>query len=74
MAQLHLSRDELIRLVHDIRTCNGTEKQVDEWEERLEKAVDHPTCSNIIFKDERFEHASDEEIVDELINYKPILL
>lgn len=75
MAQLQLSRDELVKLVQEIRNGHGkTEEEDDALLDRLECAVDHPGASDVIFWDKRFEDATDEEIVDELLNYKPILL
>lgn len=75
MAQLHLSRDELTGLVHSIRNGAGqSEEENDALVERLEMAVDHPAASDVIFWDDRFADATDEQIVDELLSYKPICL
>jgi hypothetical protein len=75
MAQLQLSRDELVSLVHDIRNSAGrSERAHDALVTRLEMAVDHPGASDIIFWDDRFFNATDEQVVDELLGYKPICL
>lgn len=77
MAQLHLSREELIKLVSDIVEGEGTEEQRDEWSERLRKAVDHPAPNNVIIYGRKYWDMGPEKfelMVDELLNYKPILL
>lgn len=75
MAQIRLSREELVKLVHEIRNSHGkTEEEDDALLDRLALAVDHPGPSDVIFWDERFDDATDEKIVDELLNYKPNLL
>ncbi|APR78516.1 Hypothetical protein A7982_03863 [Minicystis rosea] len=61
-------------MVHKIRNAEGTEEEIDALVDRLDEAVVHPMPINVIFWDSRFTNASDEEIVDELLNYKPIPL
>lgn len=77
MAQLHLSREEIARLVSDILGGDGTEEQRDEWSARLALAVDHPAPNKVIIYDPKYWEMGPEKVelmVEELLNYKPILL
>jgi len=67
-----LSREELIILVEKIINCEGTEEEIDQMIEIVEKNVPHPEVSDLIFWDE--EDLSPEQIVDKALNYKPIIL
>jgi hypothetical protein len=77
MAQLHLSREEIVKLVSDIVAGDGTEEQRDEWSERLAKAVDHPAPNKVLIFDRKYWNMGPEKfelMADELLNYKPICL
>ena len=67
-----LSREELIELVRRIMNAEGTEEELDTWEETLEQNVTDPAVSDYIFYPDRDMTA--EEIVDRALSYKPIQL
>jgi len=67
-----LSRHDLIDLVRKILECEGTEEQVDEWQDLLEENVPHPDVSALMFEND--EDLTPEEIVDRALAYKPIQL
>lgn len=67
-----LNREQLIELVQRIMNGEGSEDEQDEWLELLGQQVPHPEVSNLIFWDER--ELTAEQIVDEALNYRPILL
>ena len=66
-----MSREELIVLVDRIMKCDGTEKEIDEMIELLEKNVPDPEVSDLIFFGEP---KTPQEIVDRALSYKPIIL
>ncbi len=65
-----MTRDELIKLVSDIKNCRGSEREIDEMVVKLRKNVTCPYVTDLIFFDEK----TPEEIVDAALAYKPILL
>jgi uncharacterized protein YheU (UPF0270 family) len=67
-----LTREELINLVENIINCEGTEKEIDEMLELVEKNVPHPEVSDLIYWSE--EDLTSEEIVDRALEYKAIQL
>ncbi|WP_411348049.1 hypothetical protein [Paenibacillus sp. WLX2291] len=67
-----LDRQQLIALVQRIMDGEGSEGKQDEWLELLQRQVPHPEVSNLIFWDER--DLTAEQIVDEALNYRAILL
>ena len=67
-----LSRLELIELVDKIMKSKGTEEEIDNMIEELEKNVPHPEVSDLIFWNE--EELTPEQIVDIALAYKPIQL
>ena len=67
-----LSRLELIELVEKIMKSNGTEEEIDNMIEVLERNVPHPEVSDLIFWNE--EGLTPEQIVDIALAYKPIQL
>jgi hypothetical protein len=69
---MSLSREQLIELVTKIMNTEGTEEEIDEMFQQLRRNVIHPGIGNLIFWDER--GLSAEEIVDEALAYKPIIL
>jgi hypothetical protein len=69
---MKLSREELVRLVTKIMTTEGTEAEIDESVEAVSRAVPHPEWTNLAFYDER--NLTPEQVVEEALAYKPILL
>ncbi|WP_195575577.1 bacteriocin immunity protein [Paenibacillus sp. 1001270B_150601_E10] len=67
-----LSRDELIILVRKIMNCEGSEHEIDEMINLLERNVPDPHVSDLIFWSD-IEY-SPEEIVDKAMSYKPIII
>ncbi|MGN7358472.1 bacteriocin immunity protein [Paenibacillus sp. SAF-054] len=67
-----LSRDELIILVSKIMSGEGSEPEIDEMLDLLERNVPDPHVSDLIFWSD-IEY-SPEEIVDKAMSYKPIIL
>ena len=67
-----LSRLELIELVEKIMKSKGTEEEIDNMIEELERNVPHPEVSDLIFWNE--EGLTPEQIVDMALSYKPIQL
>ena len=65
-----MTREELILLVERIMKCQGTEKEIDDMIELLEKNVIDPEVTNYIF----YENNTAEEVVDKALAYKPIIL
>lgn len=65
-----MTREELISLVDKIMKCQGTEKEIDEMIELLEKNVIDLEVTNYIF----YEDNTPEEVVDKALEYKPIIL
>lgn len=66
-----MSKEDLIMLVEKIMKCDGTEEEIDEMIELLEKNVPDPRVSDLIFWGEE---KSPQEIVEIALNYKPIIL
>ncbi|GEC91337.1 bacteriocin immunity protein [Brevibacillus brevis] len=67
-----LSKKELVELVEKIIRVDGTEEEIDEMMNLLEKNVPHPEVSDLIFWNEK--ELTPEEIVEEALNYMPIKL
>ena len=65
-----MTREELVLLVDKIMKCQGTEKEIDEMIELLEKNITDPEVTNYIF----YEENTPEEVVDKALAYKPIIL
>ena len=65
-----MTRDELVLLVDKIMKCQGSEKEIDEMIELVEKNVTDPEVTNYIF----YEENTPEEVVDKALAYKPIIL
>jgi hypothetical protein len=68
-----MNREELIKLVDQIKTSSGTEKEVDRLLERFMNSVPDPIASDYIFARE-YEHLTLEQIVDKALSYKSFLL
>lgn len=67
-----LTREELINLVNRIIECEGTEEEIDEMIEVIERNVPHPEVSDLIYWND--EELTPEQIVDIALGYKPIQL
>ena len=65
-----MSREDLINLVDKIMKCEGTEDEVDEMIDLLERNVLDPEVTNYIY----YENNTPEEVVDKALAYKPIYL
>ena len=64
-------KEELIKLVEKIKKCEGTEQEIDNMIELLEKNVPDPSVSNLIFfRDD----LTSKEIVELALSYKAIIL
>jgi len=70
MERLH--KQALIELVRKIINVEGSEEEVDQWLELLERNVPHPEVSDLIFYPE--EESTPEQIVEKALSYKPLPL
>ncbi|MBE9917911.1 hypothetical protein G8C92_28325 [Paenibacillus donghaensis] len=69
---MELSKQELLELVEKIMQADGSEQEIDEMIDVLERNVPHPQVSDLIFWNEK--ELTPEEIIEEAMNYKPITL
>ncbi|MBJ8030331.1 bacteriocin immunity protein [Bacillus cereus group sp. N21] len=67
-----ITRAELISLVSKLVECEGTEKEIDEMIEVVERNVPHPEVSDLLYWND--EELTPEQIVDIALAYKPIQL
>ena len=67
-----MTREELVELVRRVMEVEGTEAEMDECIESISRAVPHPGWTDLIYYNGR--DLSPEEVVDEALAYKPILL
>ncbi|MGG3519757.1 hypothetical protein COM13_21745 [Bacillus pseudomycoides] len=67
-----ITREELISLVSKLVECEGTEKEIDEMIEVVERNVPHPEVSDLLYWND--EELTPEQIVDIALAYKPIQL
>lgn len=65
-----ITREELVKLVEEIITWEGTEEELTKKLELFRKSVPHPSPINLIYWD----NLTPEKIVDKALNYKPIQL
>lgn len=65
-----MTKEELIELVKDIMTAEGTEEEISQKLALFKKNVPHPRAADFIYHDD----LSAEEIVDKSLAYKPIQL
>ena len=70
---INLTRHELIKLVQKIMNAEGTEYEIHNNVNILEKNVPHPEVSGLIFWPKNGEPTA-EEVVNEALAYKPIQL
>ncbi|MFU1797446.1 bacteriocin immunity protein [Paenibacillus azoreducens] len=69
---MELSKKELLELVEKIMQADGSEQEIDEMIDVLERNVPHPQVSDLIFWNEK--ELTPEEIIEEAMNYKPIII
>jgi hypothetical protein len=69
-----VSRDELIEVVRRIVSVDGTEQELNELMDLLERNVPHPEVSNLIFYPPDGISLSPEQVVDRALAYRPIEL
>jgi hypothetical protein len=67
-----LSVDEMIELVRKLMNAEGTEEELDMWEDTLEKNLNYPELAALIYYPDR--EMTPEEIVKQALAYKPIAL
>lgn len=67
-----LNKEQLIKLVEEIVNPKLSDNEINEKIELFEKNVPHPAPSDLIFWDE--DDLSPQEIVEEALNYRPIIL
>lgn len=65
-----LSREELIELVTKIIECEGTEEEIDNMIEIVEKNTSCPDLNDLIYWNNH--NLTPEQIIDTAMNYKPI--
>ena len=74
-----LDRSQLIVLVERIRQSEGTEDEIDQWIDAVERNIPAPTgyVTDLIFWSSDYGYAGEPsatEIVDKALSYKPIRL
>ena len=67
-----LSKEQLIALVTKIINAEGTEEELDQYEDLLQRNVPHPEVSDLIFYPDS--EMTAEEIVERALAYEPIRL
>ncbi|WP_243526302.1 bacteriocin immunity protein [Bacillus pseudomycoides] len=67
-----ITKEELISLVRKLVECEGTEEEIDEMIEVVERNVPHPEVSDLLYWND--EELTPEQIVDIALAYKPIQL
>ena len=70
--QQPLTREQLLELITKLSEGEGTEQEEIEWLMLIEANVIHPAVSDLIFY--RDPSLSPEEVLEEALSYKPILL
>ena len=78
-----MKREELIELGKKIVNCEGTEQEIDKMIELFDRNVPHPNGSNLFYYPENYNartfdiskyNPTVEDVVDNCLNYKPIIL
>jgi len=67
-----LTREQLLELIVKLSEGDGTEQDEDDWLMLIEANVPRPAVSDLIFY--REPSLSPEEVLEEALSYKPILL
>lgn len=65
-----MTREELVELVKKISAAAGTEEEIDNMLDLLEKHVPDPNVCDYIY----WEDLTPEEVVNKALKYKPIRL
>ncbi|MGG4341899.1 bacteriocin immunity protein [Paenibacillus lautus] len=68
----NLTKAQILDLVTKLYNGEGSEEEVGEWIDLLQRNLPHPDISNLIFWPEV--DLIPEEIVEKALNYKPIIL
>lgn len=69
-----MTRAELIELIKQIRDHRGSEEEMNKLMDSLDRSTAHPSPSNLIFWPPNKQELTPEQIADEMLNYKPIVL
>lgn len=72
-----LSKHELIALVTKLLRAEGSDDEIHQWLELVERNVPHPEVQNLIYWSNRYglgDSPSAEDIVEQALSYKPIIL
>jgi hypothetical protein len=69
-----MTRAELIKLIKQIRDHRGSEEEMSELMDLLYRSTAHPAPSNLIFWPPNNQELTPDQIADEMLNYKPIVL
>lgn len=67
-----MQREQLIAIVKKLMNNEGSEEEQDQLLDSLRQHVPHPQVSDLIFWDQHDRSA--EQIVEEALRYKPIIL
>ena len=68
------SRAELVAIVQRIMDADGTEDEIDGMIDFVDSRVPHPEWMNLIFWPPGGKELTAEEVVEQALSYKPILL
>jgi hypothetical protein len=69
-----MTRGKLIELIKQIRDHQGSEEEASELMDLLHRSTAHPVPSDLIFWPPNNQELTPEQIADEMLNYKPIVL
>ena len=69
-----MTKSELVELVRKIMNAEGTELELNQMIEKLEKNVPHPDVSDLIFYPDDENEVTPEKIVEKALSYSPIQL
>lgn len=69
-----MTRDDLIALIKQITNHRGSEEEASELLDRLHNSTAHPAPSDLIYYPPNNQELTPEQIADEMLNYKPIVL
>jgi hypothetical protein len=69
-----MTRDELIELIKQIKDHRVSEEEMNELTDVLHRSTAHPEPSNLIFWPPNNQELIPEQIADEMLKYKSIML
>lgn len=72
MTASHMNRDDLVSLVTAIMEARGSEQEVDEMLNQLERSVPDPNVSDLIYYSDP--ELTPEQVVEAALRYKPFAL